>query len=90
VRGIGPSLAGAVPTPLSDPTLEVFQGSTKFASNDNWKSTQEADITATGLAPTSDAESAVIVTLAPGAYTMVLRGVNNATGNGRVEVYDLD
>jgi hypothetical protein len=90
VRGIGPSLAGAVPTPLADPTLEVFQGSTKVASNDNWKSTQEADITATGLAPTSDAESAVIVTLAPGAYTMVLRGVNNATGNGRVEVYDLD
>lgn len=90
VRGIGPSLAGSVPTQLADPTLEVYQNGTKIASNDNWKDTQQADIAATGIPPKNDLESAVIVTLAPGAYTMVLRGKNNTTGNALVEAYDLD
>ena len=90
-RALGPSLANFnVPTPLQDPTIQIFQGSTLLASNDNWKDTQEAAITATGLAPTSDAESAVIVSLAPGAYTMVVRGVGGTTGTGLVEGYDLD
>ncbi|PZR74892.1 MAG: hypothetical protein DLM73_06675 [Chthoniobacterales bacterium] len=90
VRGIGPSLPSSVPNPLQDPVIEIYQGSTKIASNDNWKDTDQANITATGLAPTRDAESAIIVTLAPGDYTMVLRGTKNSTGNALVEAYDLD
>ncbi|MGI8480750.1 MAG: DUF4331 domain-containing protein, partial [Chthoniobacterales bacterium] len=90
VRGIGPSLAGKVPTPLADTTLEIYQGTTKIASNDNWRETQQDAIFATGLAPTNELESAVLQTLAPGAYTMVLRGKNNLTGNALVEAYDLD
>ena len=91
VRGIGPSLADkGVNNPLADPTLEIFSGSTKIASNDNWKDSQQADISATGIAPTNDAESAVLVTLAPGAYSMVLRGKNNTTGTAVDEAYDLD
>lgn len=91
VRAIGPSLSSSgVKNPLADPTLEIFSGSTKIASNDNYKDTQAAEIQATGLAPTDDRESAVIVTLAPGAYSMVLRGKNNTTGTAVVEAYDLD
>ena len=92
VRGIGPSLSSKnVPDPLQDPTIEIFQGDTKIGSNNNWKDSQQvSDITASGLAPTRDEESALILTLAPGEYTTVLRGKNNTTGNALVEAYDLD
>jgi hypothetical protein len=49
-----------------------------------------AEIITTGLAPTNQKESALLVTLAPGSYTAVLRGKNNTAGVGLVEVYDLD
>src|SRR5204862_4479381 len=52
-------------------------------------SSQQAEIEATGLPPTSDLESAILVTLPPGAYTAILAGKNGATGVGLVEVYDL-
>ncbi|MDQ6860578.1 MAG: DUF4331 domain-containing protein [Verrucomicrobiota bacterium] len=91
VRGIGPSLSEyQVPNPLADPTIDVYQGATKIATNDNWKDTQQAAIMATGKAPKLEAESAVLLTLAPGAYTMVLRGKGAATGNALVEAYDVD
>ncbi|MBA2269705.1 MAG: DUF4331 family protein, partial [Chthoniobacterales bacterium] len=90
LRGIGPSLAERnVPNSLPNPAIEVFQGSTKIAENDNWKSSQEADISATGLAPSRDEEAAILLDLAPGAYTIVLRGVNTTEGVALVEAYDL-
>src|SRR5213078_2375558 len=39
--------------------------------------------------PPDNLESAILATLAPGAYTAILRGNGNATGIGLVEVYDL-
>jgi hypothetical protein len=65
-------------------------------TNDNWKindqtgQSQEAIIQATTIPPTEDLESAIVRTLNPGPYTAVLRGLNNGTGIGVVEVYDLD
>ena len=89
VRAIGPSLplAGT----LQDPNLELHDsdGAT-IASNDNWKSDQETDITATMLQPKDDAESAMVMTLNPGAYTAIVRGVNDTTGIALVEAYHLD
>ncbi len=38
----------------------------------------------------NDAESALVQTLTPGAYTAIVRGVNNTTGIGLVEIYALD
>lgn len=46
-------------------------------------------VIATTLQPTNDLESAIVMTLQPGNYTAQLRGSNNGTGNGSVEVYDL-
>lgn len=90
VRALGPSLASSgVAGALGDPTLEVFQGSTLFTLNDNWRDNQPAEIAATGIAPTNDAESATIRTFPPGAYTAVVRGKNNTTGVSSVEIYDL-
>lgn len=93
VRGIGPSLS--VNGPLADPTLELHQGSTTLATNDNWKindqtgQSQEAEIQATTIPPKNDSESAIVATLTPGSYTAVLAGKNGGIGVGLVEVYDL-
>ena len=43
-----------------------------------------------GLAPLNDLESALIATLVPGTYTAVMNGVNDSTGMGLIEVYDLN
>ncbi|MDQ3116175.1 MAG: hypothetical protein M3Q86_06135, partial [Verrucomicrobiota bacterium] len=74
---------------LADPVLELYQGDVLIMSNDNWKTTQQTEIEATGLAPTDDLESAILATLAPGDYTVVLQGQNASTGIGLFEAYDL-
>ena len=89
IRGIGPSLSQFFAGVLDDPTLELFQGNTSLASNNDWKESQ-AEIEATGIPPTNDLESAIVRTLAPGSYTAILRGNGGSTGIGVVEVYDLD
>ncbi len=60
-----------------------------IASSDSWQSDQEAEIIATGLQPSNDAEAAILITLAPGAYTAIESGKNGGTGVGLVEVYNL-
>ena len=96
VRGIGPSLTSkGVPGALQDPVIELYTGSTLLKANDNWKiddstgNSQQTLITNTGLAPTDDRESAILFVVAPGTYTTILRGKNNSTGVGVVEIYDL-
>ena len=86
VRALGPSVP--VGGRLANPALDLHDGNTVI-SNDNWRSDQEAEIQATGLAPQNDLESAIVRTLAPGSYTAVMRGANGSTGIGLVEVYDL-
>ena len=89
VRAIGPSLP--VPGALADPTLELRDASgTLLASNDDWRSTQQTAILATGVAPTRDAESAIVATFSPGSYTAIVRGANGTTGVAVVEVYQLN
>jgi hypothetical protein len=92
VRGIGPSLgATGISNALADPLLELHdaQGA-EIASNDDWGSSPDAGALVTsGLAPSSQKEAAIMRTLAPGAYTAVLRGVNGGTGIGNVEAYNL-
>jgi len=103
IRAIGPELGAPpynIPNALANPTLELHNGSgALIASNDNWMTTilggiitrdQVQDIRDSGHAPTDPSESAIIATLPPGNYTAIVRGVNNTTGVGLVEVYDLD
>ena len=58
--------------------------------NNNWRDTQEDEIQNTGLPPTNDFESAIAATLAPGAYTAIVKGNGNTSGVALVEVYDLN
>ena len=48
-----------------------------------------SELITNGLAPASNLEAATIQTLAPGSYTAIVRGSNDATGMGLVEFYDL-
>jgi hypothetical protein len=91
LRAIGPSITGLSGV-LADPVLELH-GPAGFATvtNNNWQddAAQAALIQATGLAPTNNLESAIDATLAPGAYTGIVRGNGSTSGIGLVEVYDL-
>jgi hypothetical protein len=91
IRGLGPSLAASgVTNPMADPTLELHDSNgAVLAFNNDWKDSQELDIEATGLAPSKPVESAILTTLPPGNFTAILRGRNNTTGNGLVEVYNV-
>jgi Domain of unknown function (DUF4394) len=91
IRGLGPSLAAfGINSPLPNPFLSIRDASgVEIASNDDWKSTQQFDIIQSQLAPTNDLESAYIGTFAPGAYTAIVRDLNDASGIGVVEVYKL-
>jgi cyclophilin family peptidyl-prolyl cis-trans isomerase len=93
VRAIGPSsgLGGAV----ADPTLELHDSSTTIAANDNWgDAANHQDVSDLHFAPGSPNESAILTTVPSDingvAYTAVMRGANNTTGLGVVELYDLD
>jgi hypothetical protein len=88
---IGPSLTPfGVADALADPTLELHNANGDLAgSNDNWKSLQQTEIEATGLAPQEDAESGLMAELAPGSYTVIVAGKDGSVGVGLVEVYAL-
>jgi hypothetical protein len=91
VRAMGPSLAAAGVSPaLANPSLALFAGGTQLAANDDWKTNANvADIIASGIAPTDDLESVLLIRLEPGAYTTVVSGVAGTTGIGLVEVYEI-
>jgi hypothetical protein len=96
VRALGPSLTNSgVADALADPILELHDGNGgTIASNDNWKTrpdgtSQQTEIEATTIPPTNNLESALVRVLPPGNYTAIVRGTNNSTGIGLVEVYNL-
>jgi subtilisin-like proprotein convertase family protein len=92
IRAIGPTLArNDILDFLADPVLELH-GPSGFTTiiNNNWRDTQEDEIEATGIPPTNDLESAIVVTLDPGSYTAIVRGNGNTSGVALVEVYDLN
>lgn len=91
IRGIGPSLSAlGVPGALQDPVIKLYNSSaTLLSSNNNWKDTQQTAIAQTHIPPSDDRESALLITLGPGSYTVALEGTKGTTGNGLIELYDL-
>jgi hypothetical protein len=92
IRGLGPSLGQAgIGNALPNPVLELHDGNGALLSgNDNWRDTQEAEIRNSGVAPSRELESAIVETLAPGAYTAVVAGKDNSTGVGLIEIFNLE
>ena len=94
VRAIGPSLnvdGRLVEGRLRDPELILYDRDGKIiAINDNWRSSQEAQIRESGIAPLDDKEAAILMRLEPDNYTAVIRGAGETTGIGLIEIYDLE
>jgi hypothetical protein len=98
VTARGPSLAAyGITGVIANPRIDLYAGQTRIASNDDWQvdNPGATEIAALGtfpkgLAPSSALESAVLVTLNPGAYTAVVSGADGTTGIGIVEVFELD
>jgi hypothetical protein len=94
IRAIGPSLP--FPGRLDNPTLELRNSAgALLASNDDWMNSSPADkqaIIDSTIPPSNDLESAIVATLPANGvgYTAIVRGRNDGTGIGVVEVYDLD
>ena len=57
--------------------------------NDNWRDTQQTELIASGFAPSSDAESAMLISRPHGPATAIVRGQNDTVGNALIEVYRL-
>jgi hypothetical protein len=90
---------------LNDPRLTIYSGQTAIAVNDDWgtpASTGAGQIAATGLEiaaaaqatgaftlPGGSKDAAVIVTLAPGAYTAQVSAADGGSGTALVEVYEV-
>ena len=92
VRAIGPSLAAfGVTGVLPDPVLELHdKDGSLIYQNDNWRADQAQQIIDTTIAPSDERESAIVATLAPGAYTAIVHDAGNAQGVALVEVYVLE
>ncbi len=92
VRGRGPSLAQqGVAQPLANPRVDLYSGQAVIASNDDWGSAPNAaQIVTSGYSPVNIYESAILATLAPGAYTAIVSGADGGTGVGIVEVFEVD
>jgi sugar lactone lactonase YvrE len=92
IRAVGPTLAAfGVGGALVDPVLEVYSGSTKIAENDNWAASLVPTFNAVGAfqLTAGSRDAALLTSLAPGAYTVQVRGVANGTGEGLIEIYEV-
>jgi hypothetical protein len=85
----GPSLAASgVTNPVQATQIGLYFGSQLIASNNGWRNNANAgEITASGLAPTNDKESALQVALEPGAYTAIVSSGDGSSGVGLVEMF---
>jgi hypothetical protein len=95
IRGIGPTLAAfSVPGAMAVPQLTVFDSNQNVVgSNDGWGGTAELqaafDAASAFPIPTTSKDSAILITLLPGAYTAQVNGANSSTGIALLEVYEM-
>jgi hypothetical protein len=96
VRGLGPTLTPAgVNGALLDPQLAIYSRTgVKLYENNDWGGTTEmkqvfAQVGAGSLVGDGSKDAALLLTLAPGIYTAHVTGVNNTTGVGLVEIFEV-
>jgi SAM-dependent methyltransferase len=94
VRAIGPSLSVfGVPNPMPAPKLEIFSGETRRGqSSGGWRGAVEIAAAAAKVGaftiPPNSSDAAILITLGPGNYTAVVKGVAAAhQGDILLEVY---
>lgn len=97
LRGVGPALAQfSVGGVLADPQLKVFDAAAALkAQNDNWGDSSNVTELAAAMQavgafplPAGGKDAALLLSLAPGSYSVHLTGAGNTTGVGLIEVYE--
>lgn len=100
IRGVGPSLARfGVPHTLSDPSLLVHSGGgTAIAKNSGWtlQGSQTTNLIrgaaervgAFSLSENSD-DAALLLSVPPGAYSVILQSATGAGGLALLEIYEV-
>ncbi len=96
IRGVGPALTDfGVTNALTSPELTLYQGGTAIATNRGWTTSPDAALIASTAETigafafgSGSADSALLATVSPGAYTVHLASADNQTGSGLVEIYD--
>lgn len=91
LRGLGPALDSSIGNRLADPYLELYNSSgALIARNYDWSSSLNDAIKRTfgGALTAGSKDAALMITLPPGAYTVQVKGTNNTTGEGMVEIYE--
>ena len=92
IRAVGPTLGVfGVPSVLSDPKLEIYQGSTKIGENDNWAATLSTAFSSVGAFSLTQGskDAAITVSLLAGGYTVQVSGADGGVGEALVEIYEL-
>lgn len=98
VRGVGPTLAAfGVTGFMTTPQITVFQNGTALATNLGWGTgtTSAAQLSAAAAQvgafplPLGSADSALLITLPPGLYSVQLSGGSASTGIALIEIYDV-
>jgi hypothetical protein len=92
IRGIGPGLRGfGVANAIEDPVLQIFRDGVPVAANNDWESTLSATAIAVGAFPLVPAskDAALLLTVAPGSYTIQLSNTQNRAGDGLIEIYEV-
>jgi hypothetical protein len=94
IRAVGPTLAAfGAANAIADPRLEIRRDATVVATNDNWNNDARVSTAATAVGAfalaNNSRDAALHIALAPGVYSVVVNGVNGATGLALVEVYEI-
>ena len=100
VRAVGPTLAAfGVADAIQQPVLSVFQGERMISTNSGWAGATRASAEpltdafdragAFRLADENSRDAALVLSLAPGAYTVQVKSGDQSTGAALLEVYDL-
>jgi hypothetical protein len=95
IRASGPALAAfGVAATLPDPELQLYSGTTLLNSNTGWQGDPQVSaaaglVSAFAWTNPSSADSALLLTLPPGAYTAQVSGASGDTGVSLLEVYDV-
>ena len=90
VRAVGPALAAfGVSGPVAAPVLAIFRGGEEIARNTGWTANLAPVFAAVGAfaLPAGSRDAALLLTLAPGAYTARIEG---GAGEVLAEVYFVD
>ena len=96
IRAVGPSLSTfGLTGVLAQPSLTVYDSSINpIASNTVWDGGHKLSSAMTQVGaftiPADSADSAVIVKVPAGAYTVQVSGLNGSIGNVMLEVYELN